>query len=130
MILCSGAFDGLHAGHIGYLREAHALRERGEQVVVLVAPDDYILRIKGRRPIWSQGARYHAVKAYADEVALHHPSGIALDVEFFRPRILVKGNDWQGHLPPEILAACQTVGTAIAYVDSGSSLHTSEIVRA
>jgi SAM-dependent methyltransferase len=35
-----------------------------------------------------------------------------------RPRLFIKGPDWEGRLPEAIHRACQDVGTAIGYVDT------------
>ena len=45
--MCAGTFDHLHPGHVSFLTQAKAL---GDQLVVIVARDENVLRIKGIRP--------------------------------------------------------------------------------
>jgi len=42
-----------------------------------------------------------------------------------KPRIFVKGCDWTGRLPEDVIAACDATGTAIAFVDT-EGLHVSD----
>ena len=46
-VLVFGVFDRLHPGHQSFLRQA---RERGTQLIVAVARDSVVERLKGRRP--------------------------------------------------------------------------------
>lgn len=46
-VVCAGTFDHLHPGHVSFLTQAKAL---GDQLVVIVARDENVLRIKGIRP--------------------------------------------------------------------------------
>jgi len=43
-VVCAGTFDHLHPGHINFLNQAKAL---GAELVVIVARDENVLRIKG-----------------------------------------------------------------------------------
>ena len=63
MVLTSGAFDGLHAGHVLYLQAAKALCDPDELLVCAVAPDPYITLTKHRAPYWSQHDRLRTVHA-------------------------------------------------------------------
>jgi FAD synthetase len=46
-VVCAGTFDHLHPGHIDFLRQAKAL---GDELIVIVARDENVLRIKGIEP--------------------------------------------------------------------------------
>jgi cytidyltransferase-like protein len=46
-VLVFGAFDGIHAGHRFFIREA---KSRGDFLTVVVARDSTILKLKGRLP--------------------------------------------------------------------------------
>ena len=63
MVLASGAFDGIHAGHVRYLSAAKALCHEGELLIVAVAPDTYIEKAKHRNAYWSQADRVEAIEA-------------------------------------------------------------------
>ncbi len=46
-VLCAGTFDHLHPGHIDFLKQAKSL---GDQLIVVVARDKNVQRIKGIKP--------------------------------------------------------------------------------
>jgi cytidyltransferase-like protein len=127
MILCSGCFDGLHAGHVAYLQAADRLRMPTEQLMVVVAPDAYIRASKGREPYWPQPERCDTVRAVriVDEVWYDNHLTPAEVIEKKQPRVFVKGSDWAGKLPPDVIAACRNAGTLIVYVDTPGR-HTAE----
>ena len=129
MVLCSGAFDGLHAGHTRYLTEASRLRPR-EALCVAIAPDSYIRTAKGRDPFWSQAERAATVLALGvvDRVYGHAEDSPARLIRDLKPQWFVKGTDWRDKLPADILQACQDVGCEIRYVHTPGR-HTSEVRR-
>lgn len=111
-VLADGCFDPLHVGHMRYLRVAADLG----QLIVNVAPDAAI-RAKGREPFQSLPERLatlanvHGVTAtcsYALTTALHT----------LLPRYLVKGSDWYGRLPTDVIEACRAFDVTIVYTDT------------
>jgi len=46
-VVCAGTFDHLHPGHVSFLEQAKAL---GDELVVIVARDENVKRIKGIEP--------------------------------------------------------------------------------
>lgn len=128
MILASGCFDGIHAGHVLYLRAA-AQHGAGEVLVVAVAPDAYIRRVKGREPRWSLEDRMVAVQALdmVDRVVAHDDQGVANIVSELHPRLLVKGSDWETSMEPDVLRACQAAGTSVLFVPEGQTPHCSAV---
>lgn len=68
-VLVFGAFDPLHEGHKDMLRQARAL---GDYVLVVVARDANVRRLKNREPRVAEDVRWEAVAAaqLADEVML------------------------------------------------------------
>lgn len=128
MILCSGAFDGIHAGHVRYLEAAQQLKESpNDLLIVAVAPDAYIVQAKHRQPYWPQADRLTAVQGLAavDAAIVQPTESVASIIRQFRPRLFVKGNDWQRRLPEDVIHACNEVGTALAFVDTPGR-HTEE----
>jgi D-beta-D-heptose 7-phosphate kinase/D-beta-D-heptose 1-phosphate adenosyltransferase len=125
LILASGCFDGLHSGHVKYLQSAKRLAPR-QHLKVAIAPDSYI-RTKGREPYWPQSDRAHTVFALdcVDAVVLQEDDSVADIIQQEKPDIFVKGPDWQGKLPEDVLKACQDVGARIEYVHTRGR-HTSE----
>lgn len=130
MVLASGCFDGLHAGHVAYLECAATLCEDDEPLVVAVAPDAYIRKHKDRDPHWSVKDRMRVVAALAvvDDVTMHDEDGVADVILANGPRLLVKGDDWRvrGGVPADVQAACAAAGTEIYYVEEVDVKHTSE----
>ena len=128
-MLCSGGFDGVHAGHVRYLTQAARLHPR-EALYVAIAPDTYIRSAKGREPFWSQSERAETVLALGvvDRVFPHLDDSPAQLIRDLRPQWFVKGTDWRDKLPADILAACQAVGCEIRYVHTPGR-HTSEVRR-
>ncbi|HXX57467.1 MAG TPA: adenylyltransferase/cytidyltransferase family protein [Thermodesulfovibrionales bacterium] len=59
-VVCAGTFDHLHPGHIDYLLQAKAL---GDELVVIVARDETVARIKGIRPEHDENRRKTDVEA-------------------------------------------------------------------
>ena len=120
MILCSGCFDGLHAGHVAYLEAGKALCEQDELLVVAVAPDAYIEASKGRQPFWSQTDRVRTVNALGcvDAAVAQDTPSVAPLIYDKLPRIFVKGPDWVGRLPEDVQRTCEKVGCAMAFVDT------------
>jgi len=54
-----GSFDPLHKGHLDFFRQAKTF---GNYLVVVVARDETIRRLKGHEPRFSEGERLKAVK--------------------------------------------------------------------
>lgn len=129
MILCSGCFDGLHAGHVAYLQAAAQLRQ-DEPLYVAVAPDRYIRQRKQREPRWSQAERAQTVAAVRGVTGVITRDELDVDgtIRIFRPTLFVKGEDWTHQLPTAVVEACQETGTAIAFVHTPGR-HTREAFR-
>lgn len=120
MILTSGAFDGLTAGHVAYLRAARGLCDAGELLYCAVAPDSYIKIAKKRPPLYGQAERIAAIEGLRSvDVAISHAgSDVAELIMGLKPRLFVKGIDWNHKLPVAIVDACCAAGTLIAYTDT------------
>lgn len=53
-VVCAGTFDHLHPGHIDFLRQAKGL---GDELIVIVARDENVMRIKGIKPAHDEDCR-------------------------------------------------------------------------
>jgi FAD synthetase len=62
-VLTSGAFDLLHYGHLRLLEEAKKLGGPDSRLVVIVARDETVNRLKGRRPVIPEDQRRAVVEA-------------------------------------------------------------------
>ena len=127
MILCSGAFDGLHSGHVAYLEAAKAL-DPTQTLIVAVAPDAYIRQAKHREPRWSQVQRARVVRALqvVDTVALQAEPSLAMTIRAYRPQMVVKGLDWVQTIPADVAQACVEVGATLAFTDTDET-HTRQV---
>lgn len=127
MILCSGCFDGLHAGQVRYLQKARAL-DVTLPLLVAVASDAYIQQMKGRMPHWSLADRMQTVAALkgVDDVIVHGWPSVADMIREHRPRWFVKGAEWRYRLPPDVRLACEAVQAEIVFTETPGR-HTSEV---
>lgn len=92
-VLCCGTFDLLHPGHRDFLRQAAAL---GSRLCVVVARDDNVERLKGRRPLEDQDTRLANIESLeeVDEAHLGYPGSDFLRiVADLAPQTIALGYD-------------------------------------
>lgn len=87
-----GTFDHFHAGHESYLSQAKAL---GDDLVVVIARDETVKRIKGRLPDTKEKARVQAVKksGIATKVVLGNTGDKYAVIRKYKPNVLALGYD-------------------------------------
>lgn len=87
-----GTFDYFHAGHEDYLRQAKAL---GETLIVVVARDETVKKVKGQAPAMNEKKRLRDVATcpYVDKAVLGYPGDKYYVIKKFRPNILALGYD-------------------------------------
>lgn len=87
-----GTFDHFHAGHESYLRQAKSL---GDELVVIIARDETVEHIKGRKPDFTEKQRKDAVKAsdIADTVVIGKKDDKYAVVKKYKPDIIAFGYD-------------------------------------
>ena len=98
-VLTSGAFDLLHYGHIRLLEEAKKLGGPYARLVVIVARDETVNRLKGRRPVIPEDQRRAVVEAlrFVDEALLGYEGlDMAAVIEKVKPDIIAVGYDQDG----------------------------------
>ncbi len=96
VVLASGAFDLLHYGHVHYLTEAK--KEGGDNVklVVIVAKDRSVEKLKGNKPIIPEDQRRAMVESLkvVDEAILGYEDMDMLKViEKVKPDVIALGYD-------------------------------------
>jgi len=71
-VLVFGTFDRLNAGHISFLERAQRF---GAEFIVLVVEDEFVIKYKGKLPVWSLKMRMGALrrlpfkpKVYAEDI--------------------------------------------------------------
>ena len=90
-VLSCGTFDHFHPGHESFLKQAAAL---GSELYVVVARDENVERLKGRRPDHDEEERVAALKelTYVTSVRLGYPGKNLLRVvEEIAPDIIALG---------------------------------------
>ncbi len=91
-VLCFGTFDGLHAGHVDYFRQA---RTFGDRLVVVVALDETVKLVKDQTSVYVQQTRLQTVADHllVDEARLGSADDRYRVIEDVRPDIIVLGYD-------------------------------------
>jgi len=95
-VLAAGVFDLLHYGHIRYLEEAKKAGGPGARLVVIVARDETVKRLKGTDPVIPEDQRRAVIEALkvVDEALLGFED-LDLDrvLQQVKPDIVVVGHD-------------------------------------
>lgn len=91
-VMTFGTFDILHPGHEFYLKRA---RSFGDELVVVVALDDTVEKIKGARPKNDQDARRKKIEAldYVEKVILGNPEDKYMVIHEEKPDVIALGYD-------------------------------------
>jgi len=95
-ILASGVFDLLHYGHIKFLEEAKKHGGPSARLVVIVARDDTVMKLKGRPPIIPEDQRRALVEALevVDEALLgFEEMDLEAVIERIKPDVIAVGHD-------------------------------------
>ncbi|MFH1544953.1 MAG: adenylyltransferase/cytidyltransferase family protein [archaeon] len=59
-VLVFGTFDLLHRGHLFYLEQA---RKKGKELIVIVARNNTVKKVKGNLPVMDEKDRLHLIKS-------------------------------------------------------------------
>lgn len=87
-----GTFDYFHAGHEDYLRQAKGL---GDQLIVVVARDETVRKVKGHAAGLNEKKRLRDVSAcpHVDKAVLGYPDDKYYVIKKFKPHVLALGYD-------------------------------------
>jgi D-beta-D-heptose 7-phosphate kinase/D-beta-D-heptose 1-phosphate adenosyltransferase len=112
LVFANGAFDGLHSGHIDFLREARSL---GDVLIVGVNSDESLRRRTGQSPKHPEGERLSVVAALesVDHSLLFDEETPSALIREIRPRFHVKGGDYQSVELPEAEAVREVGGQVV-----------------
>lgn len=90
--MCFGSFDVLHPGHMYYLREA---KKFGDKLIVVVAKESTIKKIKGKEPKYSERERLEHVRDvnYVDKAVLGYEADPYEIIEEINPDVICLGYD-------------------------------------
>ncbi len=120
VVFAGGVFDIIHPGHIYTLRLAKAL---GDILIVTIARDSTVIKVKGRRPIHNENLRCELVNSlkFIDLTILGREGDIFKSVEYVRPNIIALGYD-QVHEEHLIDEECKRRGLDIKIVRLNSPI--------
>ncbi|MBU3630061.1 PfkB family carbohydrate kinase [Polynucleobacter sp. AP-Melu-500A-A1] len=95
IVLCHGAFDLLHTGHIRHLQSA---RQSGDVLIVTTTADQYIKKGPGR-PVFNEHLRAENLAALecVDYVAIIHGPTAEEALKIIKPAVYAKGSDYKSH---------------------------------
>ena len=99
IVLASGAFDLVHYGHIRFLEEAKKAGGEDAWLVVVVARDKTVEKLKGRRPVIPEDQRRAVVESLkpVDEAILGYGDlSFAETIRRIKPDIIAVGYDQRG----------------------------------
>jgi len=91
-VMAFGTFDLFHAGHENYLRQA---KELGNSLIVIIARDETVKKIKGLTPTHNENERMRSVKnsGIADKVILGNKDDKHKVLKKYRPDVIALGYD-------------------------------------
>jgi FAD synthetase len=91
-VLAFGTYDILHAGHEYFLGHA---KQFGEELFVVIARDETVLKVKGRLPHNKEDERRAAVERLqcVDRAVLGNPGDKYAVIEELKPDVIVLGYD-------------------------------------
>ncbi len=102
--MCFGTFDGLHAGHEDYFRQAKNL---ADELVVVVARDSTVVDVKGNLPCTNEEQRLKIIQEHplVDDARLGYEDDRFRILEEVKPDVVCLGYDQEAfteHLDGEL----------------------------
>jgi len=92
-VLVFGTFDGLHPGHVFFLRQA---KTKGTELVVAVARDEHVRKLKQKSPVHHEQHRLKKIQAQASVLIAQLSDkdlGSFKILEELTPDVIVLGHD-------------------------------------
>lgn len=124
-IMVFGTFDMVHEGHVNFFRQARALacpepgrRDPKPHLIVSVARDSIVTRIKGAKPRRSEKERSALLlrNALVDEVVLGQEDGYIEHIEEARPDVIALGYDQEGEFVDRLERDLTNAGVKVKVV--------------
>ncbi len=128
IVFTNGCFDILHYGHVKYLAKA---ADKGDILIIGLNTDTSVKALKGdNRPIVDEQSRGILLASlhFVDAVVLFDEETPKRIIEYIKPRILVKGGDYN---PAEIVGydfVTKTGGT-VTTIELAKGFSTSSIIE-
>jgi FAD synthetase len=91
-VMCFGSFDLLHPGHLYYLRES---KKKGDRLIVVVARDAIIEKVKGKKPKYNERERLEHIRELpvVDKAVLGYIEDPYEIIEEINPDVVCLGYD-------------------------------------
>lgn len=107
-VMCFGAFDGLHPGHLDFFKQAKKL---GDYLVVSVGRDSNVERIKGKKPLFGEEERLELIAnlKIVDKAVLGSKHDFYIQIKQNAPDIICLGYD-QWASEKEVIEGLRNVG--------------------
>jgi len=107
-IMCFGAFDGLHPGHLDFFKQAKSL---GGYLIVSVARDSNVERFKGEKPLFSEDERLELISnlKIVDKAIMGSAHDFYIQIKQNKPDVICLGYD-QWATEDEVLENLKKVG--------------------
>jgi len=97
-VLASGVFDLVHYGHVRFIEEAKKIGGNNSRLIIIVARDKTVHRLKGRNPIISEDQRRAVIESLkpVDEAILGYED-LSFEDTILKvtPDIIAMGHDQQ-----------------------------------
>lgn len=125
-VFTCGVFDLLHWGHVDFLQRA---RELGDELIVGVNSDEYVVRRKGREPFAPLRERLlmlNALECVTQVIPFFEDDPCNL-VRRLRPDIVTKGSEYSRQNAPEAIVV-ESLGGRFVVLES-LPIHTSDILK-
>lgn len=123
--MVSGRFDPLHPGHVGYFEQAAGL---GLPLLCNVSSDPEVA-LK-HAPVLTQRERGAVIAALRCVSYVYLAPGTTREaLATLRPKVFVKGSDWDGRLPPDELELLKRNGTEVVFLDTVTHSSTDIVKR-
>jgi len=121
VVLASGVFDLLHIGHVRFLEDAKKAGGANAKLVVIIAKDTTVERIKGRKPIMSEDQRLALVESLkvVDEAVMGYEGlDIGEVIDKIKPDVIALGWD-QEEMENQVKAYAKAHKEAVKLVRIG-----------
>ncbi len=118
IVLASGAFDLVHYGHVHFLKEAKKAGGRNAHLIVIIARDKNIEKIKGKLPVIPENQRRAVIESLkpVDQAFLGYENMSFVDtIQKFKPSIIAIGYD-QENIKKEVLEIIEKLGSKVKIV--------------
>ena len=118
IVLASGAFDLVHYGHVHFLKEAKKAGGRNARLIVIIARDKTIEKLKGKSPVIPENQRRAVIESLkpVDEAFLGYEDMSFINtIQKLKPSIIAVGYD-QEKIEKEVSDIIEKLGVNVKIV--------------